>query len=776
MIYLIDDTPVQMLENYLSPSNYSDVLTRIEEYPIEEVDQLTNASCILIHSSYHDTMLVRKIQQVADYGKNTPLVLFSDGNSSSAEFNGANFIISIKKSVLYARLSKFLNAFRASKQIDLNLLSEEKTNSPVFNKKSKEPRNVFEDFFSRVSIELASENEEKNSGPIIYCIGRKGMEDLAGKVKGSFIYNNLSCLKHNDIILQDQKIHDFIVSTFKDEAKMLILDTDADAEVCMNIALHFRLTETLPGNSKYAPIVFISDFTLDRLLKKNHIGSQIFLTDGVFLCHRSELAQKIDSFSSLDSDTYNNSFLDRINIPAPKGSNHSLANQWGASRMYMIITSDKTQSDVFKEFQDIHKRLYFKYIFHKIPSSKDNSFNKEDKYQVKGCARKHILLIDDEASKGWTKALSLLFQTANFDPSKDVISESVLDYDSLSNEARYKIEKVPYDLILLDLRLGGLREDYIVNPEDMSGYKVLRKIKELNRGTQVIMLTASNKAWNLKAVMRPGLGADGYFVKESPEYGFSDQFSIANLKSLIADSEHCLKRGYLRDFWSFIRSIDNYNNPTVTEVRILLDIAFDLVSQADTKEKYKFAFLSLYQVLECITSSLTDWMPDSNGKDEVKLLTLYGNELCREIVNPNNDDIIFNQKPFAIQKTGKRETFSQKDKIAGLFLQSWKCQDHGFIYLVSQLIQIRNAIIHPNGSIIAEKTAPTVIENNRFFNTDKYIYSEVELKTLFQEAAASNVLYSDLSGRPIIQKDIANSSLGIRFLLYIYKKIIPYIV
>ena len=52
------------------------------------------------------------------------------------------------------------------------------------------------------------------------------------------------------------------------------------------------------------------------------------------------------------------------------------------------------------------------------------------------------------------------------------------------------------------LRLNGAAEDGQLVPEEFSGYKVLRRIKELNRGNQVIMLTASNKAWNLKALRR----------------------------------------------------------------------------------------------------------------------------------------------------------------------------------------------------------------------------------------------------------------------------------
>ena len=117
----------------------------------------------------------------------------------------------------------------------------------------------------------------------------------------------------------------------------------------MLLAMHIRLTETIPGKSKYAPIVFISDFSLEKLVKKG-TGAQIFMTEGTYLCRRSEIEGKLGSFKSLDEESERSDFLDRINIPVPKGSNHSLANQWGASRLYMIINGEKMLSRIFRTY------------------------------------------------------------------------------------------------------------------------------------------------------------------------------------------------------------------------------------------------------------------------------------------------------------------------------------------------------------------------------------------------------------------------------------------
>lgn len=53
-------------------------------------------------------------------------------------------------------------------------------------------------------------------------------------------------------------------------------------------------------------------------------------------------------------------------------------------------------------------------------------------------------------------------------------------------------------------------------PDDMSGMNILKRIKQVNPGNQVIIFTASSKSWNLKALMDNG--ADEYYLKESPLY------------------------------------------------------------------------------------------------------------------------------------------------------------------------------------------------------------------------------------------------------------------
>jgi len=774
MIYLIDDTPIQMLEGYMKPSEFNDVLRRMDSIPLEDVPSISGAACVLIHSSYSNPLVKRRLIDVFDAGAVAPVVLFSDGDNEEAQFNGENYIISIKKSVLYSRLPGFLKSYRKNGQVNLKILSGEEGSAPIKKKFESLSGNVFADYFSKVTIDFAPEKEDSN-GPCAYCIGRDGMDSIARKIGGEFLKANASFLQGNDARSQDGKIHDFLVSSVKKEVTAFLLDADTDPGLFMQLALHIRLTDALPGGSRFAPIVFISDNPLERLIKKSSFG-QIFLTHGTYICRRSDYERVLESSRSLDENTFRSDFLDRINIPAPKGSNHSLANQWGASRLYMLISGADAKKDAFKDFQDIHKRLYFKYISHKIPTASDPKAIRGLSYKVKNATGKRVLLIDDEAEKGWTKALSLIMPFANL----SVISETVLDYGDFSEKARRTIEELDYDLVLLDLRLGGVREDYVVDPEQMSGYKVLRKIKELNRGVQVIMLTASNKAWNLKALMAPGKGADGYFVKESPEYEFSDDLSAANLRSLIGDMERCLEQGYLRYLWTFSHSFDSGTSELAGEIATQLGIAYEMASKALNPEDFSYAFLSLYQTVEIVTSRLTDWKEDTTDKN-MKLLYLKrrdGGDYSKELVSPSGEEVLWRLKPLALRKVSRNALFPQKERLGAIYLQLWEKEDRGLLFVMEQLIEIRNALIHPENARLFKTVAPIsegTFHQNHYFRDETFVFGTPAFKPLFREAASKGLLYVDAGKRPVLHKDITSSQLGLRILLTCLREILPLI-
>jgi len=295
---------------------------------------------------------------------------------------------------------------------------------------------------------------------------------------------------------------------------------------------------------------------------------------------------------------------------------------------------------------------------------------------------KKILLIDDEADKGWRDVLKGILKGASF----ETISERVRNYEAFTDNSRKKIETGDYDLIFLDLRLGGIDEEKNVQPEDFSGMKVLKAIKEQNKGTQVIMLTASNKAWNMKALL--DAGADGYYIKESPEYAFSTLYSQNNAENLCKTIERCLSRGYLRNVYTDIGSMKQWlETPNVSgslrdNVSKQLDIAFYLISRAQHKQEFAFAYVTLEQIFEIVSKEFI--IEDRDNPPIIK-------ELGKKCKNweIKGDYCIESKKPI-------ENNYPQWKKIVSIYSQLFDEDVTRLGVKIRDLIDKRNAFIHNN--------------------------------------------------------------------------------
>lgn len=407
-----------------------------------------------------------------------------------------------------------------------------------------------------------------------------------------------------DMIADDCAINDYLVKTFPKDIDKLILYIDETPELVMAIAMHLRLSIFSLKYKSLIPILFVSELSEDSYL---HVGvySQILLTDGIYFCEPNQVAVNISHIKMLTPDKYKSGFVDRISIkPNASVGRHSIANQWGASVLGEVSgLDDKSYSEAVLTAR---KSLYFKYVYvsaiedvKKILDAPVINIKKTRSQPILHTDCGKILLIDDEAEKGWEAVLQYMFKDCKF----ECVSERVRDYDDFSPEARKKIESDHYDLFFLDLRLGGPVEEDVYDPKDFSGMKILKKIKSLNKGNQVIMLTASNKSWNLKALL--DAGCDGYYVKESPEYRFSKDFTKKNYNNLLKDSYACLNKKYLKDIYSSIQNINkflgkNSEDELFSFIIKQLDVAFYLLTLAKTEEQFAHSFFSLYQIFERI--------------------------------------------------------------------------------------------------------------------------------------------------------------------------------
>lgn len=132
------------------------------------------------------------------------------------------------------------------------------------------------------------------------------------------------------------------------------------------------------------------------------------------------------------------------------------------------------------------------------------------------------LLIDDLAEKGWKSVIE-----------KAIIRDlGTLDY-TLNYDDAIKLINNKYDLIFLDVRLT--ENDHKINDvTQYSGFKLLQEIKKdfrsMNFCTPIILITASNKIWNIDLFTQ--YGVDNFYIKEHPNYIFNKEFSKQNLNNL----------------------------------------------------------------------------------------------------------------------------------------------------------------------------------------------------------------------------------------------------
>ncbi len=303
--------------------------------------------------------------------------------------------------------------------------------------------------------------------------------------------------------------------------------------------------------------------------------------------------QALDSTSEKMSNAeYLNKFLPTISITKPpKFGNHSISNLWGAIRFNQIYPDFSLKS---KRKND-EKSLYIKYLKSKSKVDIDQSGLIESRFICQLGGVRNILLLDDH-EEIWKPILEVIL-----DKNIDSVKHNSDDVEFMENVEEI-IKNKKYEIIFLDLRLLKSEEGENLKPSEYSGYKILNKIKnDINKGTQVIMLTASNKAWNMKALLESG--ADGYFVKESP-YEFSLKDSVANYNSLVSTINKCASRVYLKEIWIKIKEIYGFmscsDTPLFNSILERYESIFDFLSLTSN---FKFVYLNLFHILEEVINS-----------------------------------------------------------------------------------------------------------------------------------------------------------------------------
>lgn len=518
----------------------------------------------------------------------------------------------------------------------------------------------------------------------------------------------------------DYEIHNWLVNVFQhNEIEKLVIEIGSDVVLPFQIAYHIRLSINELKYKSLIPILFVSTTTLNSIVLKASLWSHILSTKGVYFSSISDFEKiklELSVVEEITSEEYKSEFWDIIKVlPSEVMGRHSLANVWGAYSMDKAANTNILRFN--SDFQSRSGELYFKYVsainnLKTLNIKTVGYINLSPSCPIDAKNRK-ILLIDDEADKGWESVLRKIFST-NLPDDFVVINEKVKDYDKFTPKSKSIIENEHFDLYLIDLRLGGLEEDGILKPDDFSGMKVLRKIKSINPGNQVIIFTASNKVWNLKALL--DAGADGYYMKESPEFAFTNEFSVQNYLRFKDDVQRCFDRSYLKSVYLDIQDIKVYINKIGStdfknELLNQFDLFWSMISKSISETDYAYSFINLYFVIEIINKN--SYQQTTDGKwlicQKENLLNWQWDQSEKAYVNTNLE-ITINNPP-------------EWQKIAGLWFQKWGQSDSQFIMNIFFLIQKRNGFVHGDKKILEKQD-----NNNQYLNRD--IFTKVGIEKL----------------------------------------------
>ena len=305
--------------------------------------------------------------------------------------------------------------------------------------------------------------------------------------------------------------------------------------------------------------------------------------------------------------TRNSTISENINIlktlgikpPSRYMSHHSVDNEYAIYRMSKFIGIEvPNQANI--------SSIYFKYseLFNPV-----NNTVTQKNYLFQGKAK--VLLIDDEVNKGWGQFYKKFLEPSPY------IEFQYLKYDFASsskddiiNQALSKVKDFDADIVLLDLRLCDSDFSETTAPTELTGYRILSRIKnEINKGIQVIITTASNKIWNYEALMQVGL-ADG-FVLKSRDSEVKEDFN--NLKSILEKSiekSNFLKKiandfERIEKFYNSNPDFDSKGDELRNKFNTNFDIAFELLNKAlnspenEVRNKYfNYAYLQLFLCVE----------------------------------------------------------------------------------------------------------------------------------------------------------------------------------
>lgn len=697
MIYLIDDKKRRQeidfgwtSEKLAIYHQFINTIYTIDELECRRKEIFEIDNTIIYHESFLDKTTINsqsefrrnKLEQFAHDNKDFKLVIFS-GSKNTRLLN--KNIAYLPVSVLYKNLKIFVENY-AKNDINLNYL--------LYGITPQIESHLLE------KLETSLANIEDKPGRI------DNQNNLFIPTFEKFISNPIENATIADFYDQenDIEISEFIatyLSNIKYDNIFLPLcygNTLSDYNG-LRLATHIRCTNGLNQLSRIFIYAFVS---FDYLINNEYFN--ILKTKNVYLLPFSKKAfnevVNIPLEQFMIEELSNQIAQLKLNIPQNYADSHSIANEWAIHRWASTISAESNEIDLI--LNRINKQLYFKYLSTIFPIS-NISIIPEDDLKIRFRGSPKILYIDDEANKGWYEILCKILSDINEITEFHYLCEefNMKSREEIISISLEKIKSVEnyFDIVILDFRLHP--EDFKeTNIQLVTGLRLLKEIKRINPGIQVIVFSATNKIWNFLELQ--SYGADGFIVKESPENSRDKTFTQHSVNSFIKSFQYTINRIFLKTVFK--------------ECNIILTQLNNCNFENGTTYSYFIKDLKK-QIILIISASKKINLTDTSTLDIVflncyNLLEKFNNHYLKEIdyrfllgegeVKMNR--YVRNKEQFQIDGLFIRKNMNDKPSwfqtLVGLFIDYFllsKIDDQEIKYL-DKVKEYRNKYIHNNKS------------------------------------------------------------------------------
>jgi CheY-like chemotaxis protein len=600
MIYLIDDKKIRQKDFGWIEEKFTQYSSQLNPlYNIDDVAKIgenlyNNGNIILYHESFLDftddkDKAVKQRNKLLEKAESDTglFVVFFSGSQSSRFLKGNMALLPV--AILYQNLEILIQQNNTGSGnlkyllFGVNPEIEEELNEKL----------------TRVSRDI-EESSVEISGTNLFI--RPASRYIQNAIKGATeekIFNDISDEKLSE------RISEWLNETEYDNIFLpLCFGQTLSDYNGLRLATHIRCTPTKNQLKR----IFIYGFVgLDYLLEQEYFN--ILKTKNIQLVSYSKKA-----FGTA-ANTYLDSFKPeelpkeikklKLNPPLNYSDSHSIANEWAIHQWAKTIGCDESE-ELKKVFQNVQYNLYFKYLRTIQPITKLDVIS-DTKLKIDYKGKSKVLLIDDEAEKGWYEIFAFLLGDLN-----NIYTDYLgVDFKSLSSDEiiEKSIDKIftdDIDVVILDFRLNpsDFEND---NTEEITSIKLLKRIKKRNPGIQVIAFSATNKVWNLQALQ--GAEVDGFIFKDTNE---NFHLTIESLIPKVTSSIR--KSSWLKPIWnkttSVIDHLENQRKKHILDkdftgaISTFLQLGFDSLINCNKSFPFDSAFMYYFLILEAISKQM----------------------------------------------------------------------------------------------------------------------------------------------------------------------------